>query len=167
MSTLTRRLAMSGGLAVAAVAIAVPLTAGPGTATAAPAAVTQQADLTLAAFGLGTGATPGKRVPEALKADLKAAWARPDGQRVAALQAVLDKAAGGAYGEQVATRATKVQARLAAMNPQLRSDLLAAIELPQDQRRAALKQIKAKAKAGEYGELRGKGRLPGLLRHRG
>ena len=54
------------------------------------------------------------------------------------------------------------------MNPQLRGDLLAALELPKDQRRAALKQIRTKAKAGEYGELKGRGgKLPGLLRHRG
>jgi hypothetical protein len=95
-----------------------------------------------------------RHVPQALKDDLKKAWAQPDGQRVAALQAVLDKAVGGAYGEKVAARATKVKARIAALPAALRSDVNAAIELPQDQRRAAMKEIRAKVKAGDYGDVK-------------
>lgn len=146
MNTLVRRVAVSVGLSVAAVAIAVPLTAGPSTASA-ETSLTQLAAITDPV----AGSRP--KLPEALKADLKAAWASPDGQRVAALRAVLDKAIAGAYGEQAAARAAKVKARIDALPAALRTDVQAAIELPKDQRRAALKAIRAKVKAGDYGPL--------------
>lgn len=157
----TRKVALSGGLAVAAAAIAVPLSTGSGAASAAPAplaSVTSAADV----------GAPGAKLPAALKADLKAAWAAPDGKRVAALTAVLDKAVAGAYGDQVKARATRIKARLAAMDPQLRTDLAAAVELPKDQRRAALKAIMTKVRAGGYGEAAQQHAkaLRHLLRHR-
>jgi hypothetical protein len=147
MNRLLRRTAVSASLAVAAVAIAVPLTTG-GSASAAPTTLSPVA----AMAGLTDPA--GAHAPQALKDDLKAAWAAPDGQRVAALQAVLDKAVGGAYGEKVAARAAKVRARMAALPAALRTDVNAAIELPQDQRRAALKEIRAKVRAGDYGDVK-------------
>ena len=128
-------------------AIAVPLTTG-GAATAAPASLAP-----VAAFA-GLADPAAGHAPQALKDDLTAAWAAPDGQRVAALQAVLDKAIGGAYGEKAATRAAQVKARMAALPAALRTDVYAAIELPKDQRRAALKEIRAKVKAGDYGDVK-------------
>ncbi len=147
MKSWTRRLATSAGLSVAAVAIAVPLTTGPGTASAETSLASLSAVSEPAAGGH-------HKVPAALKADLKTAWASPDGQRVAALRAVLDKAISGAYGEQAAARATKVKARIDGLPAALRTDVQAAIELPKDQRRAAFKDIRAKVKAGQYGELK-------------
>jgi hypothetical protein len=138
----TRRLAVSTGIAVAAAGIAVPLSlstasASAGTATD-PLAVAMQVQ--------------GSKLPQQLKADLKAAWGEPDGQRVAALQAVLAKAVAGAYGTEVQQRAERVQKRLAAMNPALKLDLQKAVELPKDQRRAAFKDIRQKVKDGAYGD---------------
>jgi hypothetical protein len=137
----TRRLAVAVGLAVAAVGIAVPLSLSGGNASAAPA------ELSVASVSaLGHG-----HLPQALKADLRAAWQAPDGQRVAALQAVLKKALAGGYGVPVQHRAQRLQARLDAMNPALRADLQRAIDLPKDQRKAALEQIRQKVKDGVYG----------------
>ena len=150
----TRRLAVSTGLAVAAVGIAVPLSLGGGSASAADAPLTQVAALS----GLDAGPDSGRgqghgkgTLPQALKDDLKKAWAAPDGQRVAALQAVLQKAVAGDYGAQVQRRAQRLQQRLAGMDQQLRTDLQQAIDLPKDQRRAALKEIRQKIQAGDYG----------------
>lgn len=140
----TRRLAASAGLAVAAAGIAVPLSLSSGTASA----TTPLADVPVASVSqLAEG-----KAPQALKDDLKKAWAAPDGQRVAALHAVLSKAVDGDYGAQVQTRAKKLQTRLEGMNADLRSDLQKAIELPQDQRRAAFKDIRTKIKDGDYGD---------------
>ena len=136
----TRRLALSTGLAVAAVGIAVPLSLSTTTASASNdpvASVTQ---------------VHGSRPPQALKDDLKAAWAAPDGQRVAALQAVLQKAVAGDYGSEVQKRAQRLSKALAKMNPALKSDLQAAIELPKEQRRAAFKDIRQKIRSGDYGD---------------
>jgi hypothetical protein len=160
MKSWTRRLAVSAGLSVAAIAIAVPLTAGPGTASA-ETSLTQLAAVTDPVAG------GHHKLPEALKADLKAAWASPDGQRVAALRAVLDKAISGAYGEQVAARATKVKARMDGLPAALRTDVQAAIELSQDQRRAAFKDIRAKVKAGGYGDVKAPLRRFRFLHQRG
>ena len=139
----TRRLALSTGLAVAAVGIAVPLSLGGSSASAADAPYTAVASVT----GLDRG-----KAPQALKDDLKQAWQSPDGQRVAALQAVLQKAVDGGYGSDVQKRAQRLQKRLDGMNAQLRTDLQRAIDLPKDQRRAALKEIRQKIKAGDYGQ---------------
>ena len=144
----TRRLAVSTGLAVAAVGIAVPLSL-----STSPAAATAADPMdSVSAFTSSDAPAKGDRMPAQLKADLKAAWAAPDGQRVAALGAVLDKAVAGDYGAKVEQRAKRLKQRLAAMDPTLRSDLQKAIELPQDQRRAALKQIRQKIRAGDYGD---------------
>ncbi len=139
----TRRLAVTAGLAVAAVGIAVPLSLSTGAASAAPA------DPVSAAFQPAAFAD---KAPQALKDDLKAAWKQPDGQRVAALQAVLKKAVDGDYGAQVQQRAQRLQNRLGSMNQDLRSDLQKAIDLPKDQRQAAFKDIEQKIQDGGYGE---------------
>ena len=139
----TRRLAVTAGLAVAAVGIAVPLSLTTSAARAAPA------DQVSAAFQPSAFAD---KAPQALKDDLKAAWKQPDGQRVAALQAVLKNAVDGDYGTQVQQRAQRLQTRLQAMNQDLRSDLQQAIDLPKDQRQAAFKEIKQKIEDGGYGE---------------
>lgn len=140
----TRRLAVTAGLAVAAAGIAVPLSLSTPTASAAGSDRVAAAAVTPASLA--------GKAPRALRDDLRAAWAKPDGQRVAALQAVLQKALAGDYGTQVQQRAQRLQARLAAMDPQLRSDLLKAIDLPKEQRHAALKAIREKLRAGGYGE---------------
>ncbi len=137
----TRRLAVSTGLAVAAVGIAVPLSLSTTTAsatTADPVASVMQVQ--------------GGKLPQALKDDLKAAWAAPDGQRVAALQAVLQKAVAGDYGSDVQKRANRLSKALAKMDPTLKTDLQAAIELPKDQRQAAFKDIRQKIRSGDYGD---------------
>jgi len=136
----TRRLAVSTGLAVAAVGIAVPLSlsTAPASATAAdPVAAATQVQ---------------GKLPPALKADLEAAWAAPDGQRVAALSAVLAKAVAGDYGTAVQRRAKRLSARLDKMDPTLKADLQKAIELPKDQRQAAFKEIRQKIRSGGYGD---------------
>ncbi|MCU1602896.1 MAG: hypothetical protein JWO22_3605 [Frankiales bacterium] len=138
----TRRLALSTGLALAAVGIAVPLSLSSSAASAAPP------DAVTAAFQPAAFAG---HAPQALKHDLKAAWKQADGKRVAALQAVLKKAVAGDYGTEVAARAQKLQTRLAGMDPTLRSDLLAAIDLPKSQRQAAFRAIRQKVRAGAYG----------------
>lgn len=137
----TRRLALSTGLAVAAVGIAVPLSLSTTTASATatdPAAAVMQVH--------------GGKLPQALKDDLKAAWAAPDGQRVAALQAVLQKAVAGDYGSAVRQRAQRLSRALAKMDAALKADLQAAIELPKDQRQAAFKDIRHKIRSGDYGD---------------
>lgn len=150
----TRRLAVSTGLAVAAVGIAVPLSLSTTSASAT------SADPVAAAVQV-----QGK-LPQELKSDLKAAWAAPDGQRVAALQAVLQKAVAGDYGDKVQKRATRLQKRLAAMDPALRKDLQAAIELPKEQRQAAFRDIRQKIRSGAYGEdVKRNARILKHLRH--
>ena len=142
--TWTRRLAVSTGLAVAAAGIAVPLSLSTTSANASGPA-------TEVPVSSVSALTEGK-APKALKTDLRAAWRAPDGQRVAALQAVLKKALDGAYGDEVRARATKLQPRLEAMNADLRADLEKAIELPKDKRQAALKDLRTKIEDGGYGE---------------
>jgi hypothetical protein len=137
----TRRLALSTGLAVAAVGIAVPLSLS--TATASATATDPAAAVTQVQDG---------KLPQALKDDLKAAWAAPDGQRVAALQAVLQKAVAGDYGSAVQQRAQRLSRMLSKMDPALKADLQAAIELPKDQRQAAFKDIRHKIRSGDYGD---------------
>ena len=153
----TRRLAVSTGLAVAAVGIAVPLSLSTATASATvtdPVASVMQVQ--------------GDKLPQALKDDLEAAWAAPDGQRVAALQAVLQKAVAGDYGSAVQKRAQRLTARLAKMDPTLKADIQAAIELPKDQRQAAFKDIRQKIRSGDYGDQvkRNAKLLRRVMRHR-
>jgi len=143
----TRRLAVSTGLAVAAVGIAVPLSLSTASATAGSDPLAS-----VAAFASPEGAHARGKLPQALKDDLKAAWAEPDGQRVAALQAVLKKAVDGAYGPRVKQRATRLSSRLEKMDPALKADLERAIELPKDQRPAAFKEIRQNIRSGSYGE---------------
>ena len=133
----TRRLALATGLAVAALGIAVPLSLSGGNAAAAPTPAT-------------TLSVP--HAPHALKQDLRQAWQAPDGQRVAALKAVLQQALAGDYGTRVRLRAQRLQQRLGSMDPQLRADLEHAIDLPKAQRQAAMRAVKQKLKDGAYGK---------------
>ena len=162
MNRWTRRLAVSTGLSLAAMGIAVPLSLSTGAASAAPDPLTS-----LSAFA-DPSAVKGSTLHQQLKDDLKAAWNAPDGQRVAALQQVLQKAVGGSYGEDVKQRAIRLQSRLSQMDPTLKADLQRAIELPKDQRRAALKDIRQKVLDGDYGQQaqRHAKLLKRLLRHR-
>ena len=143
-----RRLAVGAGLAVAAAGIAVPLSL-----TTSPASASAADPLTsVSSFVASDAGDRHGKVPAQLRTDLRAAWNAPDGQRVAALQAVLAKAVAGDYGTQVEQRAKRLQRRLDHMNPALRADLLKAIELPKAERQAALKQIRQKIRGGDYGD---------------
>ena len=142
----TRRLAVATGLAVAAVGIAVPLSL-----SSTPASATESV-APLAAVSQLDGAARQGKLPKQLRQDLKAAWAAPDGQRVAALQAVLAKAVAGDYGDRVQRRAQRLSKALANLDASLKSDLQKAIELPKDERHAALKDIRQKIRDGAYGD---------------
>jgi len=158
----TRRLAVSTGLAVAAVGIAVPLSL-----SSAPASAAGQPLGSLSSLAGLTAADPAaphaNRLPAALREALRAAWSQPDGQRVAALQGVLDRAVAGDFGTDVQRRAVRLQKRLAALDPGLRADLQKAIEQPKDQRRQAFRDIRRKLHDGGYGDHAKRGAR--LLRH--
>jgi hypothetical protein len=160
-----RRLAVGAGLAVVAAGIAVPLSL-----STSPAAASTEAPLSsVSSFLTSDTAAPdasARRMPAQLRKDLRAAWGAPDGKRVAALQAVLAKAVAGEYGTQVQNRAKRLQHRLDAMNQTLRADLQRAVDLPKDQRQAALKQIRQKIRAGDYGDqVRRQARMLHRLHH--
>lgn len=137
-----RRIAVPIGLAVAAVGIAVPLTLGSASA----------ADTTGVPTFASLSAEVGDHITPALKQDLREAWSAPDGQRVAALQVVLAGAVDGQYGPSVQAKAKRLKARLERVPDQLRNDVETAVELPEQQRADALRQIKADVLDGAYGE---------------
>jgi hypothetical protein len=121
--------------------------------SAAP--TTQTVQTSQAAQGLHCHAAL-KKLPAALRTDLKKARALPVGQRGKALHAIREKALHGDYGtkaQQWSEHRFKHQARVAAQMPkQMRTDLRAVHKLPTAQRPAARKAIRAKALSGGYGD---------------
>lgn len=97
-----------------------------------------------------------KHLPAQLRADLRAARALPAEARRPALRKIARAARAGDYGTRVQRFAQKrhhlhrlVRSKLPAS---LRADLKAARQLPVDERRPALRQIRKDALAGKYGE---------------
>lgn len=97
-----------------------------------------------------------QKLPSDLRIDLLAARNLPAGQRGKAVRAVRLKALENDYGRQAqrwAIHRIRHRAFLAGRMPRdLRQDLRAVRKLPADQRPAARKAIRAKVRAGDYGE---------------
>jgi hypothetical protein len=97
-----------------------------------------------------------ERLPADLRSDLLAARSLPAGQRGKAVRAVGLKALEDDYGRQAqrwAIHRIRHRAVLVARMPgDLRRDLRAVRKLPADRRPAARMAIRAKARAGDYGE---------------
>jgi hypothetical protein len=98
-----------------------------------------------------------KKLPDALRKDLAAAWKLPAGeQRVAALRKIRKDARAGKYGDQVQRLAHRrlqhrgeIWKRLPA---DLRSDIKDLRGLSPEQRKGAVADIRKSALAGDYGD---------------
>ena len=151
------------GIAAAALAVtglvAVPLATAQTTAQPVPAATPTTSPSTSACTTAQHLDWLWKRVPGNLRADISAAKQLPAGaQRDAALKAVLDKAASGAYGhraQKVATRIEKRDGKLWAKLPAgLQTDLTAVVNAdPGQPTLDAAATVFDKASSGAYGDL--------------
>ena len=96
------------------------------------------------------------RLPADLQTDLEALDHVPDAEKPAAIRAIREDALAGEYGAEVARAAERIQDRRARILDQLPEDLQADLEalraLPDQEKVAAAKDLRADALAGEYGE---------------
>jgi hypothetical protein len=121
-----------------------------------PASTSSTATSTAPAAGTGTGKACGfKRLPAQLRADLKAARALPVGERRPAVRRIVRDAKAGKYGEQ-AQRLVKNRPHLrtalrSKLPAELKADLKKMRQLPVEDRKAARKEIRKQALAGDYG----------------
>lgn len=96
------------------------------------------------------------RLPADLKADLEAAGDLPDPDKPAAIRAIKDDAVAGEYGAKVARAAERLQDRRARALDRLPDDLRADLEalraLPDEEKVAAVQELRADALAGDYGD---------------
>jgi hypothetical protein len=97
-----------------------------------------------------------KRLPEELRDDLLAVQDLPDAEKPAAIREIRTDALAGEYGEKVATAAERIKERRARLFTRLPEDLQADLKalkaLPDADKVAYAKEIRADALAGEYGE---------------
>ncbi len=158
------RTSLKVGIATAALAVAglvaVPMAIAQTTPASAPAATPSAPTTTTSTCTTAQHlARIYKALPAQLRADLEAAKKLPAGaQRDAALKAVLDKAATGAYGERsqkVATRIEKRDGKLWAKLPAaLRTDLTAIVNVdPGQPALDATAAVFDKAISGGYGDI--------------
>lgn len=106
-----------------------------------------------------------KHAPAKLRADLKAARALPVGERRPALRKIARAARAGDYGKRV-QQVAKLRHRVhklvwSKLPADFKADLKKARQLPVDERKPALKQIRTDALAGNYGA-----RVQQLAEHR-
>ena len=96
------------------------------------------------------------RLPADLQEDIRAVEGLPDAEKPAAVRAIREDALAGEYGERVARAAARIQDRRARVFDQLPEDLQADLEelkaLPDAEKVAAAKELRAGALSGEYGE---------------
>jgi hypothetical protein len=96
------------------------------------------------------------RLPADLRSDIKAVEDLPDAEKPAAIRAVREDALAGEYGALVARAAERIQDRrgeaLEHLPEDLRADLEALRALPDEEKVAAAKELRADALAGEYGQ---------------
>ena len=151
------------GIAAAALAVAglvaVPLATAQTAPATVPAATPTNPTTSAACTTAQHLAWIYQALPAQLRTDLEAAKNQPAGaQRDAALKAVLDKAAGGAYGDKakkVATRIEKRDGKLWAKLPAaLKSDLTAIVSAaPGQPTLDAAANVLDKAVSGGYGDV--------------
>ncbi|HET7724836.1 MAG TPA: hypothetical protein VFK68_09375 [Propionibacteriaceae bacterium] len=100
-----------------------------------------------------------RALPPSLRSDLEAATRLPAGpERTAALQAVLDKAAKGSYGDRIEKRATRIERRdgrlWQRLPADLRTDLLAVMNADPGQATLdAAAKVYDTAAGGGYGDV--------------
>jgi hypothetical protein len=96
------------------------------------------------------------RLPADLKADVEAVEDLPDAEKPAAIRAIKEDAVAGEYGAKVARAAERMQDRrervLGHLPEDLQADLEALRALPDEDKVAAAKELRADALAGEYGD---------------
>ena len=96
------------------------------------------------------------RLPADLQEDIKAVAALPDAEKPAAVRAIREDALAGEYGARVARAAERIQDRRSRVLEQLPEELQADLEalraLPDEEKVAGAKELRAGALAGEYGE---------------
>lgn len=96
------------------------------------------------------------RLPADLQADIKAVADLPDADKPGAIRAIREGALAGEYGAKVARAAERIQDRRAsafALLPEdLQTDLQELKALPDAEKAAAAKEMRAGALSGEYGD---------------
>lgn len=155
-------LMLGGATAFAVAGLTLGLLASPG-ATAAgqhEAAATTVAMTTevtggpiVAPTDFGQSAQPSSQgwIAPQLRRDLAALRDIDPADRPAAINEIRTKALAGEYGQRAKRVAERIQARLAELPPELRTQLEALPGMQPEQRQHALAQIKADALAGTYG----------------
>lgn len=102
-------------------------------------------------FGQSAQTSSQGRISPQLRRDLEALRDLDPADRPAAIDQIRTKALAGQYGQRAKRVAERIQARLAELPPELRTQLQALPGMPPEQRQQALEQIKADALAGTYG----------------
>lgn len=97
-----------------------------------------------------------KRLPQELRDDLSTVQDLPDADKPAAIREIRADALAGEYGQKVAAAAERIKQRRARLFTRLPEDLQADLStlkaLPDADKVAYAKEIRANALAGEYGE---------------
>ncbi len=97
-----------------------------------------------------------ERLPQELRADLRAVQELPDAEKPAAIREIRADALDGAYGKRVAAAADRIKERRARLfkrlPEELQADLTALRARPDAEKVVYAQQIRADALAGEYGE---------------